>query len=86
MIDDHLREPYTCTMTARQVIHELEALPPEEQAEVIRFAYRLDANRQLTGAELSSLAEKMAHSSDPAESALVRDAIMRGFYGADTPA
>jgi hypothetical protein len=69
-------------MTANQVIHELEALPPEEQAEVIRFAYRLDAGRQLTVRELSSLAEKMVSTSDLAEAALVRDAIVRGFYGA----
>jgi len=73
-------------MTARQVIHELEALPPDEQAEVIRFAYRLDAGRQLTGPELSSLADKMVHASDLAEAALVRDAIVRGFYGANSPA
>jgi hypothetical protein len=70
-------------MTASQVIHELEALPPDGQAEVIRFAYRLDAERQLTGPELSSLADKMVHTSDPAEVALVRDAIVRGFYGAN---
>ena len=69
-------------MTASQVIHELEALPPDEQAEVIRFAYRLDAGRQLTGPELSSLADKMVHASDLAEATLVRDAIVRGFYGA----
>jgi hypothetical protein len=73
-------------VTASQVIHELEALPPAEQAEVIRFAYRLDAGRQLTGPELSSLAEKMVHTSDLAEAALVRDAIVRGFYGANSPA
>jgi hypothetical protein len=73
-------------MTASQIIHELESLPPAEQAEVIRFAYRLDAGRQLTGPELSSLAEKMVHASDPAEAALVRDAIARGFYGAPIPA
>ena len=73
-------------MTARQVIHELETLPPDEQAKVIRFAYRLDAARQLTGPELSSLAEKMVHTSDPAEAALVRDAIVRGFYGASSHA
>ncbi len=73
-------------MTARQVIHELEALPPDEQAEVIRFAYRLDAARRLTGHELSSLADKMVGASDPAEAALVRDAIVRGFYGSNSPA
>ena len=75
-------ESYSCGMTVRQVIHELETLPPEEQAEVIRFAYRLDAERQLSGPELSSLADKMVHASDPAEAALVRCAIVRGFYGA----
>jgi len=68
-------------MTASQVIQDLAALPPAEQAEVIRFAYRLDAERQLTGAELSALAGRMAATSDPAESALLRDAIARGFYG-----
>ena len=73
-------------MTASQVIHELEAMPPEEQAKVIRFAYRLDAERQLTGPELSSLADKMVHTSDLAEVALVRDAIVRGFYGANSHA
>jgi len=73
-------------MTASQVIHELEALPPAEQAEVIRFVYRLDAERQLTGPELSSLADKMVHASDPAEAALVRDTILRGFYGANSHA
>ena len=73
-------------MTASQVIHELKSLPPDEQAEVIRFAYRLDAGRQLTGQELSALANKMVHASDPAEAALVRDAIVRGFYGADSHA
>ena len=41
---------------------------------------------QLTGPELSSLAEKMVHASDPAEAALVRDAIVRGFYGANNQA
>ncbi len=73
-------------MTASQVIHELEALPPDEQAEVIRFAYRLDAVRQLSGPELSALADKMVHATDPAEAALVRDAIVRGFYGAQSHA
>jgi hypothetical protein len=79
-------ESYHPNMTARQLIHELKALPPDEQAEVIRFAYRLDAGRQLTGPELASLAEKMVRTTDPAEAALVRDAISRGFYGAQSPA
>ncbi len=68
-------------MTAEQVIHEIEALPPEEQARVIRFAYRLDAERQLTGPELASLADRLVRSTDPAEALMLREEIARGFYG-----
>jgi hypothetical protein len=68
-------------MTARQIIDEIGTLSPEEQAKVVRFAYRLDVERQLTGVELSALAERMLDSKDPAESALIREEIVRGFYG-----
>ena len=68
-------------MTATQIIDEIKNLPVDEQAEVIRFAYRIDAERQLTGKELSALAERMVHSTDSAEKAMLRDAIVRGFYG-----
>ena len=70
-------------MTAAKIIEEMKKLSPKEQAEVIRFAYRLDAERHLTGKELSALAERMTNSSDPAEAALVREAIVRGFYGGE---
>jgi hypothetical protein len=46
-------------MTAKQIIDEIAVLPPDEQAKVVLFAYHLDAERQLTGKELSSLAERM---------------------------
>ena len=62
-------------------MHEIEELPPEEQAEVVRFAYRLDAERKLTGAELSALAEQMTATTDPAEAFKLREEIVRGFYG-----
>jgi hypothetical protein len=68
-------------MTAKQIISEIEALPPEEQAKVVRFAYQLDAERQLTGEELSALAERMVESTDPTQTAMLREAIVRGFYG-----
>ena len=68
-------------MTANQIIEEIETLPPEEQAKVVRFAYRLDAERRLTGAELSALAERMAAVTDPAQAAMLREEITRGFYG-----
>ena len=70
-------------MTATKIIEEIKSLPPKEQAEVIQFAYRLDAERQLTGKELSSLAKRMTEASDPAEAMLVREAIVRGFYGGE---
>jgi len=68
-------------MTATQIIREIETLPPEEQAKVVQFAYRLDAGRKLSGGELSALAQRMADSRDPAESALLRASIAQGFYG-----
>lgn len=68
-------------MTAKQIIDQIAALPPDEQAKVVRYAYRLDAERQLSGVELSALAARMAHSTDPAETALLRNEIARGFYG-----
>ncbi len=68
-------------MTAAKIIEEIRGLPPDEQAKVIRFAYDLDAERQLTGKELSALAKRMTKASDPAEAALVREAIVRGFCG-----
>ena len=68
-------------MTASQVIAEIEVLPPDEQAQVIRFACRLAAERQLTGAELCGLAERMAASSNPTEAATLREEIVHGFYG-----
>ena len=72
-------------MTAAKIIEEIRKLPPEQQVEVIHFAYRLDAERQLSGKELSALAERMTRATDPAEAALVREAIIRGFYGGEPP-
>jgi len=69
-------------VNAREIIQEIETLPREEQVEVIRFVYRLDAERQLSGGELTSLAERLAGTTDPAEGLVLRDAIVRGFYGA----
>ena len=68
-------------MTASEIIEEIKRLDPNEQLGVIRFAYQLDAERRLTGKELSSLAERMVNASDPAEEATIREAIVRGFYG-----
>lgn len=72
-------------MTASQIIEEIKRLDPKEQLGVIRFAYQLDAARKLSGAELSSLAARMTETDDAVEAARIREAIVRGFYGAKTP-
>lgn len=68
-------------MTAKQIISEIEILSPEEQSKVVQFACRLNAGCQLTGKELSALAERMVESTDPTRTALLREEIVHGFYG-----
>jgi hypothetical protein len=68
-------------VTATQIIEEIKRLDPEQQLGVIRFAYQLDAERQLTGDELAGLAERMVKTTDPAEQVKLREEIIRGFYG-----
>jgi hypothetical protein len=36
-------------MTASQIIDEIKGLTPEERAGIVRFVYRLDAERKLSG-------------------------------------
>jgi len=69
-------------MTGSEIIVEIKRLNRKEQLGVIRFAYQLDAKRRLTGEELSGLAERMVNATDPAEEALIREAMVRGFYSA----
>ena len=71
-------------MTAAEIIEEITRLDPKEQLDVIRFAYQLDAERRLSGSELSRLAARMTETDDPAEAATIREAIIRGFYGLGT--
>ena len=69
-------------MTAQQIIEEIKRLDPKEQLGVIRFAYQLDAERQLSGQELSKLAARRTETDVAVEAATIRVAIVRGFYGA----
>jgi hypothetical protein len=48
---------------------------------VIYFVYKLDAERQLSGKELSKLAARMTETNDASEAGRVRETIVRGFYG-----
>ena len=83
LIENTPAPPHTFAMSASQVIEEIKHLPPDEQAEVIRFAFQLARNRQLTGAELADLAKQMVESKDPAVANQLRAEIVRGFYGSE---
>ncbi len=66
-------------MTAAKVIDEILRLPREEQLRVLEFA--LEFKRQLSGKELSTLAQRMVDADDPAEVEKLKSEITRGFYG-----
>ena len=69
-------------MTANEIIEEIKRLDRKQQLGVIRFARQLAVGRRLTGKQLSELAEQMVKATDPAEEAIIREAMIRGFYGA----
>jgi hypothetical protein len=68
-------------MTAEKVIEEIIHLPREEQSRVLEFAFELARNRQLSGKELTALAQRMVDSKDPTEVERLKAEITRGFYG-----
>ena len=68
-------------MTATNVIEEIKHLPREEQGRVLESAFNLARSRQLSGKELSALAQRMVDSNDPAEVERLEAEITRGFYG-----
>jgi hypothetical protein len=72
---------YVAGMTAAKVIEEIKHLPREEQRRVLEFAFELARERQLSGKELSALAQRMVDSDDPAEVERLESEITRGFYG-----
>ena len=63
------------------MIEEIKHLPREEQTRVIQFAFELARERQLSGKELASLAQRMVDSNDPDEVEKLKGEITRGFYG-----
>jgi hypothetical protein len=68
-------------VTAAKVIEEIMHLPREEQSRVLDFALQLKRGRQLSGDQLSALAQRMVDSADPAEVERLKSEITRGFYG-----
>ena len=72
---------YGSDMSANQVIEEIKHLPQAEQSRVLQFAFELARERQLSGKQLSELAEKMADTNDPIEAERLKNSIAGGFYG-----
>ena len=68
-------------MTAAKVIEEILHLPREEQSRVLEFALEMTRKRQLSGKELTALAERLADSEDAAEVDRLKSQITRSFYG-----
>ncbi len=68
-------------MTAAEIIHEIDCLPPAELAEVVRHTRELDKHRPLSRAELTGLAQRMVDAGDPAEADRHQEALVKGFYG-----
>ncbi len=80
-LDRPRRSPYSPVMTATEIMHEIDCLPPAEQAKVVTYTKRFDTSRQLSGSELGKLAQEMIESHDPEEVARLKSEIIRGFYG-----
>lgn len=67
-------------MTAEQIIEEIKRLDAKDQLGVIQFACQLDAEKNRSGEQLSSLAAR-TETDAPAEAATIRESTVRGFYG-----
>jgi hypothetical protein len=70
-------------VTATEIIREIEALPPQQQAEVVRFAWQLGIRRKLSPSELGDLGTRLASTDDPIDAAVIREEIVQGFYGSE---
>lgn len=68
-------------MTATQIMHEIECLPPAEQEKVVRFARQLPAKKPLSGDELTAMAQRMVDAPDAATAQRLKADLIKGFYG-----
>ena len=68
-------------MTAAQIMHEIDCLPPAEQEKLVNFARQLPNRKPLSGAELTTLAQRMVEATDPAAAQRLKADLVKGFYG-----
>ena len=71
-------------MSASQIIEAIAQLPPEQRADVVRFARQFEGElvRQLTPEELGELAGRLAAATSEEEAEAIKKAMIDGFYGA----
>ena len=74
---------YNHAMSAAEIIREIEQLPPEQRAEVVRFARQFESElvRRLSPEELGQLAERLIAAKSDAEAEVIKQAMVEGFYG-----
>lgn len=72
---------YSAHMTASQIIHEIDSLPPAQLAEVVRHTKELERVRQLSPDELGVLIDEFVEATNPNEVERLRVSITEGFYG-----
>jgi len=68
-------------MTAAEIIHEIDCLPPAELIQVMRHTKKLEELRQLSPEEIGVLVDQFVEATDPIEVERLRETITHGFYG-----
>ena len=64
-----------------EILKELPRLSAKDLAQVFRFVHDLESKQRMSSRQLSGLAEKLPHTTDPKEATRLREEIGRGFYG-----
>ena len=70
-------------MTATQIMHEIDCLPPGERAKVVRYASELPMTEPLSGEDLTNLARRMVAAPSPAEAQRLKAELVDGFFGGE---
>jgi hypothetical protein len=68
-------------VNARDVIAEIQRLPTAKQEQVMKLTVALEQDRRLSGDEIDVLVARLLATTDSVEKALLRETIVRGFYG-----
>ncbi|WP_395742191.1 hypothetical protein [Prosthecobacter sp.] len=70
-------------MTAAQIMHETDCLPPAEQEKVVTYARQLPRKKPLSAPELTSLAQRMVDATDEEIAQRLKAELVNGFYGTE---